>query len=143
MTNERKYFIYKVTDKEGNEENVFFRPNSSNRMTSLLAYRISGYSVIAHVRVNEEDWHNAKLKEFCKEYCELDREEHKLHAQYIQGTYPHSEDCLISTLELIQDRKWVLLKNIHRYVRRMMNRDLDIREEIAIMLNDEYLKAIL
>lgn len=140
---ERNYYIYKVMRNNEEEENVFFRPNSSNRMTSLLAYRLSGYTIVAHVRVNEEDWHNAKLREFCKEYCELDREEHKLHAQYVQGTYQHSEECLLSTLEMIQGRKWTLLKSIHRYVRRMVNKDLDIREEIAIMLNDEYLKAIL
>ena len=142
MTNERKYYIYKVTDKDGNEENVFFRPNTSDRMSSLVAYKLSGYTILAHVRVNEEDWCNAKLKDFCKEFYELDKEEHHLHMQYARGAYAYNEESLLSTLEMIRDRKWTLLKNIHRYIRRMTSRDLDIREEIAIMLDDEYRKAM-
>lgn len=139
---ERNYYIYKVM-RDNEEENVYFRPNSSNRMTSLLAYRLSGYTIIAHIKVNEEDWFNSKLRDYCIEYCAEDKEEHKLHAQYVKGEYPYSEECLLDVLTLIQDRKWCLLKSIHRTIRAMARRDLEIREEIAILLNDQYLKAIL
>lgn len=139
---ERNYYIYKVM-RNNEEENVFFRPKSSNRIASLLAYKMCGYEIIACLKVNEEDWHNAKLREFCKEYCDLDKEEHQLHTQYVKGDYPHSEDCLVETLTLMQDRKWTLLKMIHRYVRIMVNKDLDIREELAVLLNDQYVQAIL
>ena len=139
---ERNYYIYKMFRDE-EEENVYFRPNSTDRMKRLLAYRMSGYSVLAYIRVTEEDWYNSKLRDYCNEYCAEDREEHYLHSQYVRGEYPYSEECLLDTLTLIQDRKWCLLKSIHRTIRAMARRDLEIREEIAILLNDQYLKAIL
>lgn len=140
--NERNYYIYKVMS-DNEEENVFFRPNSSRRMTSLLAYRLSGYHIIAHIRVTEEEWYNAKLRNFCKEFYELDKEERMLHEQYREGSYQHSKECLLDTLTLIQDRKWFLLKTIYRNINLMGRRDIEVTEEIAILLYNQYTQAIL
>lgn len=139
---ERNYYIYKVM-LDNEEENVFFRPNSSDRMMRLLAYKLSGYTIIGYVRVNQEDWYNAKLQQYCNEYCDLDNDERKLHYEYRNGMYRHSTDCLLETLTLIQDRKWTILKIVHSLINQMVRRDLDIRVELAIILNDQFIKAIL
>lgn len=140
------YMIYKFYSEE-NQDMVteFFLPDDClkrvmGRLLTIQSYKDRGYLIMGVVFVDEESYLNARLNDTVEEYLYMDREEQDTKRKFRTGQM--SEEVALETLELIQDHKWTLLKKIHSQIRRMNRKDFSVHNEIAIMLHDEYLKAI-
>lgn len=141
------YMIYRMYNEKTNDYTTeFFLPDSDlkrkmYRLLYLADMKDKGYRVAGILYVDKEAYLNARLANTVEEYLYMDREEQEVKAKYRRGDM--NSDVAIKTLEMIQDHKWTLLKKLSMQVRRMVNNDFEIRNEIALALYDEYLKAIL
>lgn len=142
-----KYMIYKLYKKDINDYTLeFFLPDDDlkrklNRVLTLASLKEKGYRIAGILYVDKESYLNARLAQSVQDYLYQDNAEHEVKKNFRQGLM--SEEIAVKTLEMIQDMKWDLLKNIHRQVKRMVREDFDVENEIALMLCDQYLKAIL
>ena len=147
MTTKERYMIYRLFNEELDDMiTQFFLPDDSvrrrlNRFAQLQVLKEKGYLVMGILYVDKSSYLNARLTETVNEYIENDKAEQETKKRYNRGEI--SYQIAFRTLELVQDRKWSLLKRVHKQVNRMIEEEVDINNEIALMLNDEYLKAIL
>lgn len=147
MTTKERYMIYRLFNEELDDMiTEFFLPDNSirrqlERTLKLQSLKDKGYLVMGILYVDKRSYLNARLTDTVNEYIYNDKSEQETKKQFNRGEI--SYQIAFRTLELIQDRKWTLLKRIHHQINRMINEEVDIDNEIAIMLNDEYLKAIL
>lgn len=138
--------IYKFYNKETEDiVTEFFLPSDSlrrvaERLLTIQSYKEKGYLVMGVVYVDKESYLNARLNDTVEEYVYMDRQEQDTKRKFRMGQM--NEDTAWKTLEMIQDHKWTLLKRIHMQIRRMVREDFTVENEIALMLHDEYLKAI-
>lgn len=145
MTN--GYMIYKLYNSElGDMHTEFFLPDRDlkrvgYRLMTLASLKEKGYNVVGLLKVDRETYLNARLTETVTEYLYMDKEEVDTKVKFKCGMM--SADVALKTLEMIQDRKWTLLKVLAMQVRRLMREDSDIRNEVALQLYDQYLKAML
>ena len=140
------YMIYKFYNKELDDmQTEFFLPDTSlrrlaERLLTIQCLKERGYLVMGVVYVDKESYLNARLNSTVEEYLYMDRQEQDTKMKFRTGQM--SQDVAWKTLEMIQDHKWTLLKTIHLQIRRMVKDDFSVENEIALMLHDEYLKAI-
>ena len=141
------YMIYKMYCKELNDMvTLFFLPENSlrrlyERQVTIASYKDVGYKVAGILYVDRESYLNARLTDTVEEYLDNDIEEQLVKEDYRFGKI--TCEVALQKLELIQDYKWTLLKKIHKQVNRLISEDFVVENEVALMLNDEYLKAIL
>lgn len=142
------YMIYRLVDNEGREETLFYLPEKdadeilrrkAYRLLELAQYKSNGFSVYAIAYVDKETYLNARLDYRVKEYCQLDQSERDTRLRQREMT----PETYLLTLEMIQDQKWCVLKQISMNIRRLIREDFDIHNEIGIQLYDQYLQAIL
>lgn len=147
----RDYMIYKMENSKtaeeimrfylperGNDCNDLFR-RKVNRIIDLRNHKSDGFVVTGVLYVDKETYLNARLDAVVAEYCKTDRHEQEVRA----NKHMYKTETLHTTLEMIQDYKWTCLKQISSLVRRLQREDYDVNNEIAIMLYDKYLEAIL
>lgn len=147
-----KYQIYKLVNYDNGDELLkFYLPEKDiplkeglrrqiSRLLDLDSLKSEGYQVYGILYVTKDVYLNARLDEVVKEYCYLDNSERETRVKYKKGLM--SQEVAMQTLELIQDQKWSDLKRINHLIHRMVIEDIDVENEIALMLNDQYLKAI-
>ena len=141
------YMIYRLVKSTGEEETLFCLPEIDEdrfrrkmcRLLELQSYKSQGYEVYGILYVDKETYLNARLDYRVKEYCQLDQSERDTRLRQREMT---SETYLL-TIEMIQDQKWTVLKQISMLIRRLLREDFDIHNEIGIQLYDQYLQAIL
>ena len=139
--------IYRFYNKELDDMiTEFFLPDDclrrvAERLLTIQCHKEKGYLVMGVIYVDKESYLNARLNDTVEEYLYMDRQERDVKANYRRGDM--NQDVAIKTLEMIQDHKWTILKRIHLQIRRMNREDFSVNNEIALMLHDEYLKAIL
>lgn len=141
------YMIYRLVKSTGEEETLFFLPEVDGdrlkrkvcRLLELQSYKSQDYEVYGILYVDKETYLNARLDYRVKEYCQLDQSERDTRLRQREMT---SETYLL-TIEMIQDQKWTVLKQISMLMRRLIREDFDIHNEIGIQLYDQYLQAIL
>ena len=140
------FMIYKLYNRELDDYTTeFFLPDDGarrllERHLTLASLKEKGYIVAGVLYVDRESYLNARLEETVKEYLIVDRQEEEIRKSYARGMV--SLETTVETLELIHDRKWSLLRKIHKQINRMIDSDYSIENEIALMLNDQYLKRI-
>lgn len=146
------YMIYKLINCNNGEELLkFYLPEKGEpfkerirrqlgRQIDLSSLLEEGYQVYGILYVTKDVYLNARLDAIVKDYCLADNYERETREKYRRGKI--SYDVAIETLTLLQDQKWSYLKRINKMIGRMTMEDIDIENEIALMLNDEYLKAI-
>ena len=141
------YMIYRLYNKELDDYTTeFFLPDTdlrrrAFRLASLMSLKEKGYRVAGILYVDKEAYLNARLTTTVEEYLYMDNQEHDVRVNFRSGSI--SSDVAVRTLEMIQDRKWSLLKLIYKQIQRMVREDLIIENEIALALYDQYLKAVL
>lgn len=141
------YMIYRVYNKELNDyATEFFLPDTDlkrkmYRLATLASLKEKGYRVAGILYVDKEAYLNARLANTVEEYLCMDNQEHEVKLSYRSGCMP--SDVAVRTLEMIQEHKWTLLKIIYKQVRRLVREDFTVENELALILYDEYLKAIL
>lgn len=141
------YMIYKFYNKELDDMTTeFFLPDENlrrvaERLLTIQCLKDRGYLVMGVVYVDKESYLNARLNDTVEEYLYMDKQERETKRNYRCGHM--SADVAVKTLEMIRDHKWTVLKKLHMQIRRMNREDFSINNEIALMLHDEYLKAIL
>lgn len=141
------YMIYKLVKSSGEEETLFYLPETDEdrlkrkvyRLLDLQSYKSQGYEVFGVLYVDKETYLNARLDYRVKEYCQLDRAEQETRA----NRYSYDPDTYFQTMQMIQDSKWCTLKTIGMIVRRLLREDFDIHNEIGIQLYDQYCMAVL
>ena len=141
------YMIYRLVKSTGEEETLFFLPEIDEdrfrrkmcRLLELQAYKSQGYEVYGILYVDKETYLNARLDYRVKEYCQLDQSERDTRLRQREMT----PETYLLTIEMIQDQKWTVLKQISMLMRRLIREDFDIHNEIGIQLYDQYLQAIL
>lgn len=139
--------IYKL-QRENPEDMVtkFFLPDDSlsmyfNRLAELSQMRENGYLVMGIAYVDKQTYLNERLNETVREYLYMDNSEEDTKWKYRCGEM--TREVALKTLEMINDRKWTLLKVMASQIRRLMREDFDVDNEIAIQLYDQYCKALL
>lgn len=141
------YMIYRFYSKEMNEYvTEFFLPDTdlrrrAFRLATIASLKEKGYRVAGILYVDKEAYLNARLADTVQEYLCMDNQEQEVKSSYRKGLM--TSDVAVKTLEMIQDRKWTLLKCIYSQVRRLVREDFTVENEMALVLYDEYLKAIL
>jgi len=141
------YMIYKMYRKNPEDKvTLFFLPDDSltrflERRLELASMKDRGYLVMGIAYVDKETYLNQRLNETVEEYCYMDKQEQETKRDYKAGRI--SREVAITTLEMIQDHKWTVLKRLSQQIRRMIREDFDVENEIAIQLYDQYVKAIL
>ena len=147
----KDYMIYKLENRKiADEVMSFYLPERGNdcsnlfrrkvhRLVDLNSYKCKGYIVTGVLYVDKETYLNARLDVKVAEYCKTDKHEQEVRL----NRHMYDSNTLCTTLEAIQDYKWTCLKQISSLVRRLRNEDLEVNNEIAIMLYDKYLEAIL
>lgn len=141
------YMIYRLVKSTGEEETLFFLPEIDEdrfrrkmcRLLELQSYKSQGYEVYGILYVDKETYLNARLDYRVKEYCQLDQSERDTRLRQREMT----PETYLLTIEMIQDQKWTVLKQISMLMRRLIRGDFDIHNEIGIQLYDQYLQAIL
>lgn len=138
--------IYRLFNEEIDDTTVaFFLPDNARRRLeraiALQAMKDRGYLVVGMMYVDRETYLNARLTETVKDYKLMDEQEQDVREAFKRGE--NSYRTTLRSLEMIQDRKWQLLKRVNRQIERIIEDELEVKNEIALMLNDEYLKAIL
>ena len=147
----KTYKIYRMENKMTKDEVLkFYLPEEgvssktalkrkAGRVLELHELKKKGYVITAEILVNREDYLNTRLNVLVGEYCKLDRSEREL--RLLRSLYTKPNFC--RDLEAILEQKRVALKRVISLIRRMNNEDLDIRNEIALMMYDNYLMEIL
>ena len=141
------YMIYRLVKSTGEEETLFFLPEVDGdrlkrkvcRLLELQSYKSQGYEVYGILYVDKETYLNARLDYRVKEYCQLDQSERDTRLRQREMT----PETYLLTIEMIQDQKWTVLKQISMLMRRLIREGFDIHNEIGIQLYDQYLQAIL
>lgn len=139
--------IYKMYSKElENYTTEFFLPDESlkrlaYRLLTLADYKERGYRIAGVLYVNKESYLNARLTNTVEDYLYEDRLEREVKDQFRRGQM--DREVYLNTMRGIQDFKWTCLKKIDMQIRRMVREDIDIENEIALALYDQYLQAIL
>ena len=140
------YQIYKMYNRELNDyTTVFFLPDDSvrrmaERLLTLASLREKGYRVAGILYVDRESYLNAKLSHTVEEYLGQDNTEREVKTKYHKGEI--DREVYLDTIRLTQDYKWTCLKKIDIQIRRMMREDIEIYNEIALQLYDQYLKVV-
>ena len=148
----KTYRIYRLENSELNNDEVFkfYLPEEevdtktalkrkALRLAELHDLKKKGYVITAKLLTDKEDYLNARLTVAVGVYCKLDKEERTLRLY----SFRYSQQTLCKGLESIIDSKRVAMKQIVSLVRRLNSEDLDIHNEVAIMLYDQYIKSIL
>lgn len=141
------YMIYKMYSEElENYTTEFFLPDESlkrlaYRLLTLADYKERGYRIAGVLYVNKESYLNARLTNTVEDYLYEDRLEREVKNQFRRGQM--DREVYLNTMRGIQDFKWTCLKKIDMQIRRMIREDMDIENEIALALYDQYLQAIL
>lgn len=141
-----KYMIYRMYCKDLDaEETLFFLPDSDlqhlvDRISTITAYKASGYVVMGVLYVGHETYLNARLMEYCKEFIELDELEQEEREKLRNGDL--SEEVAVETLGQYKELKMTALKKVNMCMRRMMYKDYDIENELACQLNDLYYREL-
>ena len=138
--------IYKLFNEELNDTTVaFFLPDNVRRRLeralALQSMKERGYLVIGMMYVDKETYLNARLTETVNEYKLMTDQEKEIREAFARGE--NSYRTTLRSLEIVQERQWSLLKKINRQIDRIIEDELEVKNEIAIQLNDQYLKAIL
>ena len=138
--------IYRLFNEELNDTEVaFFLPDNARRRLeralALQAMKEKGYLVVGMMYVDKETYLNARLTETVNEYKLMNDQEKEIREAFARGE--NSYRTTLRSLEIVQERQWSLLKKINRQIDRIINEELEVKNEIAIQLNDQYLKAIL
>lgn len=142
------YMIYRLVKSTGEEETLFYLPEKDcdnpfrrkmYRLLDLQSYKQAGYEVFGVLYVDKETYLNARLDYRVKEYCQLDRDEQDTKRRRLEM----NPEVYLQTLEMIQDLKWTVLKQISMNMRRLIREDFTVYNEIGIQLYDQYLQAIL
>lgn len=139
--------IYKMYSEElENYTTEFFLPDESlkrlaYRLLTLADYKERGYRIAGVLYVNKESYLNARLTNTVEDYLYEDRLEREVKNQFRRGQM--DREVYLNTMRGIQDFKWTCLKKIDMQIRRMVREDMDIENEIALALYDQYLQAIL
>lgn len=147
----KTYRIYKLeNEKTSDEVFKFYLPEEgvdtktalsrkSKRLLELKDLKKNGYRITADVLVDKEDYLNARLSVAVADYCKYDKDERNLKL----FSFKYSEQTLIQCLEMLAEMKRASMKRIVSLIRRLNNEDLDIHNEVAIMLYDQYIKALM
>lgn len=142
------YMIYRLVKSTGEEETLFYLPEKdcdnplrrkAYRLLDLASHKQAGYEVFGILYVDKEHYLNARLDYRVKEYCQLDRDEQDTKRRRLEM----NPEVYVQTLEMIQDLKWTVLKQISMNMRRLIREDFTVYSEIGIQLYDQYLQAIL
>jgi len=141
------YYIYRLYNERTEDEvTEFFYPdttleNLTDRLLSIATYKTNGYKVCGLVRVDRETFFNVKVNQIVDDYCNEDRYEQELRRKLRAGEI--DEDLFWDTVKLTQSFKWTCLKQLDSRIRRMCREDMDVDNEIAIQLIDQYRKALI
>lgn len=111
----------------------------ASRLKELHDLKKKGYVITADILANKEDYLNARLSVAVSDYCHFDKEERHLRLY----SFRYSPQTLCKSLESLIDSKRSAMKRIVSLVRRLNNEDLDIHNEVALMLYDQYIKEIM
>lgn len=141
------YMIYKMYSEElENYTMEFFLPDESlkrlaYRLLTLADYKERGYRIAGVLYVDKEAYLNARLANTVEDYLYEDRLEREVKDKFRRGQM--NREVYLDTMKAIQDFKWTCLKKIDFQIRRMVREDMDIENEIALALYDQYLQVIL
>lgn len=150
----KTYKIYRMENRKINDEVLkFYLPEEgvpskialkrkAGRLLELHDLKKKGYVITAEILVNREDYLNTRLNVAVADYCKLDNEERQMKTLSSYWVHKLTNKSLCADLEPIVESKRVCLKRIVSLVRRLNNEDLDIRNEVAIMLYDQYVRDI-
>lgn len=135
------YVIIKMV-KDGETTTLFFLPDSLRLKINytVRCYEKDGYSFLAEAHVDRETYLNEKLNDKVRKYCEADKQEQYIREQYRQNLI--TSDMFYDAISFCQNDKWVMLRLIERLIRKCAKEDLDVYNEIAIQLVDQYRQAI-
>lgn len=132
--------IYKFR-KPQEEEYVteFFLPDKClvdklSRTKTLAEYRANGYVCAGFVSVDKETYLNARLNETVKDYCANEDFRQDVQEKFNQCSI--TSKVYIDTMRLIDDFKWTCLSKLDRQVRRIVNEDFCIQNEVAVQIYD-------
>lgn len=134
----KNFLMYNLMNEKGEEETLFFPPRSedSKIKQELDHYKNCGYIITGVLKLDKEDYLNARLNCYVKEYCQLDLDE-KRFKKTVTNT---SLEVIFSTLELMQQNKETKAKQIGMAIRRLINCGFSINNELAIAIyNHNYL----
>lgn len=141
------YMIYKFYNRNIDDmATEFFLPDESlaryfKRLATIQSYKENCYQIAGILYVSQEAYLNARLTSYVEEYCYLDAKERETRRQYRRNEL--DAEVALKTIEMYEDSKWTKLKQISSVVRRLINNDYDVENEIALQLYDQYVKAML
>lgn len=147
----KTYRIYRLENETLNNDVVFkfYLPEEdadaktvlkrkAGRLSELHDLKKKGYVITADILTDKEGYLNARLSVAVNDYCHYDKEERRLRL----FSFRYSQQTLCKGLEMLIESKRVAMKKIVSLVRRLNSEDLDIHNEVAIMLYDQYIKEI-
>ena len=140
------YQIYKFYNEETEDlVTEFFLPvkNLSDlfwKHLDISDYKERGYKIVGMLCVDKETYLNARLDDTVEEFLYMDKEVQKTTDNFNRGEISYK--TYEKTMELIQDRKFTLLKKMRGQVRRIIRNDFNVENEIALQLYDMYLEVL-
>lgn len=136
----KEYRIYRFK-KPQSEEMVtkFFTPEVTlqdflNRMSTVRSLTNDGYILAGMVAVDECTYINVRLDETVMEYCRNEEYHEEVNRRYHQSEI--GANVYYDTIQMVDDRKWTLLHTIDKQVGRLLRKDYEVRNEIAVQIYD-------